>query len=118
MAPSDHPHGDPATTEQIDDPATGWVYYVSLVGILLFLVALYWADGAYYGSREKIEGEFAGDGTSALLAETALEQRARLSGFSTREAIGPDGKPMLVKTAPIEQAKSKVLTELKRRQGR
>lgn len=118
MSAPDHPHGDPATPEQLDDPATGWVYYVSLVGILLFLVALYWADGAYYGSREKIESKFAGDGTSALLEKTALEQRQRLHGYSTREAIGPDGKPMLVKTAPIEQAKSKVLTELQQRQGR
>lgn len=112
---------EPQTTthvEQIDDPATGWAYFVALIGILLFLVAVYWADGAFFASMSRARTISAEAGEPGLISETVGAQTARIHGYAVREDADGDGKPVFVKTAPIDLAKERVLADLKAKQGR
>lgn len=118
-----------------DDPVIGWTYFVSVVGILLFLVGVYFAHGIYYQTVGMDKDEKNEQGVSALYTITVEAQQERLQRNDSWSAKVGDKEEIVTKedgtqkkvmtavyrdipTKPVSEVQSQVLAELKAKQGK
>ncbi len=95
------------------DPSSTSIFFVGVIGSLIFVVMVCFASGLFYG-MEREAGARTGMAASPLLQTTVVEPRVRLEGWNKRLDEETDTEHL---TSPIQLAMRLVMSELRSGQG-
>jgi uncharacterized protein YxeA len=102
---------DPSIDTTYGDPKGGVTAFVSIVGIIMFVLTVIYLEALYYSSEKRQNELKVVEQPASAVEKNRADQRARLAAYDYDHAfVNADGQPGRV-TIPIDDAKTRLLRE-------